>query len=213
MDFQLNDEQLQLKKSVREFAEREIAPNVMKWDEAGEFPLATVKELGKLGLLGNDFSTRVRRRRHGLCRVRHRHRGALARGRLGWHHRCRAHLAVLEPYFSCRAMKSRRRNTSRQAGDGRVHRRLGTDRTVVRIGRGRRAHDRGAQRQQLGAERHQDFHHQRPLCRCRGRDRGDRSRPRTRTGCRRSSWRKGRRAFVPARKKTSWACAPATLPN
>jgi len=55
LDFQLNDEQLQLKKSVREFAEREIAPNVMKWDEVSEFPLATVKELGKLGLLGTVF--------------------------------------------------------------------------------------------------------------------------------------------------------------
>ncbi len=55
MDFQLNDEQLQLKKSVREFAEREIAPHVMKWDEASEFPMATVKELGKLGLLGIIF--------------------------------------------------------------------------------------------------------------------------------------------------------------
>ena len=55
MDFQLNEEQLQLKKSVREFAEREIAPNVMKWDEASEFPLATVKELGKLGLMGMIF--------------------------------------------------------------------------------------------------------------------------------------------------------------
>jgi alkylation response protein AidB-like acyl-CoA dehydrogenase len=55
LDFQLNDEQLQLKKSVREFAEREIAPNVMKWDEESEFPLATVKELGKLGLMGIVF--------------------------------------------------------------------------------------------------------------------------------------------------------------
>lgn len=57
MDFQLNEEQLQLKKSVREFAEREIAPNVMKWDEASEFPLSTVKELGKLGLMGIIFPT------------------------------------------------------------------------------------------------------------------------------------------------------------
>jgi len=55
LDFQLNDEQLQLKKSVREFAEREIAPHVMKWDEEGEFPLTVVKELGKLGLLGVIF--------------------------------------------------------------------------------------------------------------------------------------------------------------
>src|SRR6204780_572078 len=55
LDFQLNEEQLHLKKSVREFAEREIAPNVMRWDEASEFPLATIKEMGKLGLLGIIF--------------------------------------------------------------------------------------------------------------------------------------------------------------
>ncbi len=57
MDFQLNDEQQDLKKTVREFAEREIRPNVMKWDEACEFPLSTVKELGNLGLLGTVFPT------------------------------------------------------------------------------------------------------------------------------------------------------------
>jgi alkylation response protein AidB-like acyl-CoA dehydrogenase len=57
LDFQLNEEQLHLKKSVREFAEREIAPSVMRWDEASEFPLATIKELGKLGLLGIIFPT------------------------------------------------------------------------------------------------------------------------------------------------------------
>jgi hypothetical protein len=57
LDFQLNDEQLQLQKSVREFAEREMLPNVMKWDEAGEFPLETVKHLGQLGLLGTIFPT------------------------------------------------------------------------------------------------------------------------------------------------------------
>jgi alkylation response protein AidB-like acyl-CoA dehydrogenase len=57
LDFELNDEQLQLQKSVREYAEREIAPNVMKWDEAGEFPMATIKELGKMGLMGVVFPT------------------------------------------------------------------------------------------------------------------------------------------------------------
>ena len=55
MDFLLNEEQQQLKKSVREFAEREIRPHVMEWDEAGEFPLAIVKELGKMGLMGVVF--------------------------------------------------------------------------------------------------------------------------------------------------------------
>jgi len=55
LDFQLNEEQQQLRRSVREFAERELLPNVMKWDEANEFPLAAVKELGKLGLMGVIF--------------------------------------------------------------------------------------------------------------------------------------------------------------
>jgi alkylation response protein AidB-like acyl-CoA dehydrogenase len=55
LDFQLSDEQQQLKKTVRDFAEREILPNVMRWDEACEFPLTTIKELGKLGLLGTVF--------------------------------------------------------------------------------------------------------------------------------------------------------------
>ena len=55
MDFQLTDEQNQLKKSVREFAEREIAPHVMEWDEAGQFPLEIVKELGKMGVMGAIF--------------------------------------------------------------------------------------------------------------------------------------------------------------
>jgi alkylation response protein AidB-like acyl-CoA dehydrogenase len=55
LDFQLNDEQLQLQKSVREFAEREILPHVMEWDEQSRFPLETVKELGRLGLLGVIF--------------------------------------------------------------------------------------------------------------------------------------------------------------
>src|SRR5512140_1864820 len=42
---------------VRDFAQSEIAPNVMKWDEASEFPMATIKELGKLGLMGAVFPT------------------------------------------------------------------------------------------------------------------------------------------------------------
>src|SRR6185312_14627693 len=57
LDFQLTEEQLQLKKSLREFAEREILPHVMKWDEAGTFPIDVVKELGKMGVMGVIFPT------------------------------------------------------------------------------------------------------------------------------------------------------------
>jgi hypothetical protein len=55
LDFQLTDEQWQLKKSLREFAEREIAPHVMEWDEASQFPLEIIKELGKMGVMGTIF--------------------------------------------------------------------------------------------------------------------------------------------------------------
>ena len=59
MDFQLTEEQLHLKKSIREFAEREILPNVMKWDEHGHFPLEIVKELGRMGVMGMIFPTEL----------------------------------------------------------------------------------------------------------------------------------------------------------
>jgi alkylation response protein AidB-like acyl-CoA dehydrogenase len=55
LDFQLTEEQLHLKKSIREFAEREVLPYVMKWDEHGQFPLEVVKELGKMGVMGMIF--------------------------------------------------------------------------------------------------------------------------------------------------------------
>ncbi len=59
MDFQLTEEQLHLKKSIREFAEREVLPNVMKWDEHGQFPLEVVKELGRMGVMGMIFPTEL----------------------------------------------------------------------------------------------------------------------------------------------------------
>jgi hypothetical protein len=55
VDFQLTDEQLQLQSMVRDFAAREIAPHVREWDEAAHFPLETIKQLGRLGLMGCIF--------------------------------------------------------------------------------------------------------------------------------------------------------------
>ena len=52
LDFQLSDEQQDLRKTVRDFAAREILPNVMKWDEASQFPCEAIKHLGQLGLMG-----------------------------------------------------------------------------------------------------------------------------------------------------------------
>ena len=55
MDFSFTDEQQQLRRSVREFAEAEIAPHVMEWDEASRFPQEIIPKLADLGLLGVIF--------------------------------------------------------------------------------------------------------------------------------------------------------------
>ena len=47
-----NDNQVMIKQMVRDFAEKEIRPNVMKWDESQEFPVPVFKKLGELGLMG-----------------------------------------------------------------------------------------------------------------------------------------------------------------
>src|ERR1700742_1545878 len=53
--FALTDEQEQLRKEIHDFAAREIAPNVLRWDEASEFPHEVVKKLGEMGLMGAIF--------------------------------------------------------------------------------------------------------------------------------------------------------------
>ncbi len=55
MDFEYTQEQIQLRKAVREFAEAEIAPHVMEWDEDQIFPMEAIRKLGKLGYMGAIF--------------------------------------------------------------------------------------------------------------------------------------------------------------
>jgi alkylation response protein AidB-like acyl-CoA dehydrogenase len=55
VDFSLTDEQQQLRRSVRGFAEGEIAPHVMEWDETSHFPQEILPKLAEMGLLGVIF--------------------------------------------------------------------------------------------------------------------------------------------------------------
>jgi len=55
MNFALTDEQVLLRKSIREFAEAEIRPHVMEWDEAQHFPKELLPKLAQLGLMGIQF--------------------------------------------------------------------------------------------------------------------------------------------------------------
>jgi hypothetical protein len=55
VDFNFTEEQQQLRRSVREFAEGEIGPHVMEWDEVSHFPVEIMPKLGEMGLLGVIF--------------------------------------------------------------------------------------------------------------------------------------------------------------
>lgn len=57
MDFSLNEEQQLLKQTVRDFAEKEIAPHAREWDEKQEFPREVFTHLGELGLMGVVWPT------------------------------------------------------------------------------------------------------------------------------------------------------------
>jgi alkylation response protein AidB-like acyl-CoA dehydrogenase len=55
MEFEFTAEQIQLRKAVRDFAETEIGPHVLEWDESQTFPLEVIKKAGELGLMGAIF--------------------------------------------------------------------------------------------------------------------------------------------------------------
>src|SRR5215204_4695667 len=55
MDFRLSEEQDLLRRTVREFAETEMRPHVMEWDEAQQFPMELLPKLAGLGLMGIQF--------------------------------------------------------------------------------------------------------------------------------------------------------------
>ncbi len=55
MDFRSTAEQTLLRRTVHEFAEAEIRPHVMAWDEAQAFPRDLVRRLAGMGLMGIQF--------------------------------------------------------------------------------------------------------------------------------------------------------------
>lgn len=52
MNFNQTENQNLVRSTIAEFAKKEILPNVMKWDEAQEFPRHIFKQLGELGFMG-----------------------------------------------------------------------------------------------------------------------------------------------------------------
>lgn len=52
MNFDYNETQLMIAQSIKDFAEKNIRPYIMEWDEAQIFPLPLFKQLGEMGFMG-----------------------------------------------------------------------------------------------------------------------------------------------------------------
>lgn len=52
MNFEYTENQLMIAQTVKDFAEKNIRPYVMEWDETQHFPMDTLHQLGELGLMG-----------------------------------------------------------------------------------------------------------------------------------------------------------------
>jgi alkylation response protein AidB-like acyl-CoA dehydrogenase len=52
MDFSSNENQQLIAKTIQDFADKNIRPKMMEWDESQEFPIEVFKQLGELGLMG-----------------------------------------------------------------------------------------------------------------------------------------------------------------
>jgi alkylation response protein AidB-like acyl-CoA dehydrogenase len=52
MDFRFTEDQLSIQAIARDFAQKRIAPVAADFDKSGEFPLANIREMGQLGLMG-----------------------------------------------------------------------------------------------------------------------------------------------------------------
>ncbi|UTN06264.1 acyl-CoA dehydrogenase family protein [Flavobacterium bizetiae] len=52
MNFEYNETQSMIAQSIKDFAEKNIRPNIMEWDEAQIFPVDLFKKLGEMGYMG-----------------------------------------------------------------------------------------------------------------------------------------------------------------
>jgi alkylation response protein AidB-like acyl-CoA dehydrogenase len=52
LDFELTEEEREIRDAVRDFAEQEIRPHVREWDDAEHFPVELLPKLAELGLMG-----------------------------------------------------------------------------------------------------------------------------------------------------------------
>ena len=213
LDFSLSEEQQLLKKTVREFAESELAPHAREWDEKQEFPREVFTKLGELGLMGVVWPAEYGGSGHVHPRLRDRDGGAVARRRRGRALRRRPQQPLLGPHLPRRHRGAEEEVPGPARARARRSAAGGSPRTAPAPTPAARKTTAVRDGDALGAERLQDLHHQRPRGRHRGRDGGDgpQQGQEGHLGLRRRA--RARRASAPARRRTSSACAPPTPPS
>ena len=114
----LTEDQELFRRTVREFAEREIAPVAAEHDENETFPTANVKKMGKLGLMGLPVPTEYGGSRGWPGRVRAGDGGGLAGGRRAQRHHLGARTRWSASRSSSTAPTSRRETTCHRLASG-----------------------------------------------------------------------------------------------
>ena len=86
MSFELSEDHEQFRRTVRDFAEKEIAPHAAQWDRDHHFPVDVVQKMGALGPVRPQRPGAVRRRRRRLHQPVRGHRGDRPRRPVDGHH-------------------------------------------------------------------------------------------------------------------------------
>lgn len=157
MDFELSEEQKQIKYSIREFAESEIRPHVMEWDESQHFPDELRPKLAELGLMGVLFPEKYGGAGMGYVEYATiiEELGRVC-GSVGLS--VAAQFSLLEPHLFVR----KRRTETEVPGPAckrRIVRRVGPDRIAGRFRCVRHADDGGAIERRLEGQWLKELHH------------------------------------------------------
>ena len=160
MDFALSSQHEEIRRTVREFAERRIAPEADEMERKGEFPMEIIREAASLGPAGRAVPRRDRRHRPRLAGLRDHGRGALARLGQRRDHRQRPHQPGLQPDLACRHRRAEGALPAAH-GLGRGDRRLRPHRAGSGKRLARHAHPRASRRRRVGHQRREAVHHQR----------------------------------------------------
>ena len=160
MNFDLPDDHELIRRTVRDFAEQEVAPVAEELDRTKAFPYAIVKQLGELGLMGIPFpeeygggggdSLAYALAVEELTRVDSSVAITLC-----------AHTSLGTQPIYLFGTEEQKQEWLPKLTSGRDPGRVRADRARGRVGRGQRPHAGVAGRRRLDDQRHQAVHHQR----------------------------------------------------